>query len=169
MYFTFWKDFSNSALSGHLDQITVIWSCLMHCRVFSSIPGFWPLVTNRTSKLWWPRMFPDIAKCPLMGKNSIGGGSLFRVTEQWEGETNTQLCSVNKELQLWVRGLSIPSLVFPVCYDQPRQHIKKQRHSFANKGPSSQGYGFSSGHVWMWELDCEESWAPKNWCFWTVV
>ena len=42
-------------------------------------------------------------------------------------------------------------------------------HHFANKGPSSQGYGFSSGHVWMWELDCEESWAPKNWCFWTVV
>ena len=40
---------------------------------------------------------------------------------------------------------------------------------FANKGPSSQGYGFSSGHVWMWDLDCEESWAPKNWCFWTVV
>ena len=47
--------------------------------------------------------------------------------------------------------------------------FKKQRHYFANKGPSSQGYGFSSGHVWIWELDCEESWAPKNWCFWTVV
>ena len=45
----------------------------------------------------------------------------------------------------------------------------KSRDYFANKGPSSQGYGFSSGHVWMWELDCEESWAPKNWCFWTVV
>ena len=54
-------------------------------------------------------------------------------------------------------------------YDQPREHIKTQRHYFANKGPSSQGYGFSSGHVWMWELDCEESWGPKNWCFWTVV
>ena len=54
-------------------------------------------------------------------------------------------------------------------YDQPRQHIKKQRHYFANKGPSSQGYSFSSGHVWMWELDCEESWAPKKWCFRTVV
>ena len=54
-------------------------------------------------------------------------------------------------------------------YDQPRQHIQKQKHYFADKGPSSQGYGFSSGHVWMWELDCEESWAPKNWCFWTVV
>ena len=54
-------------------------------------------------------------------------------------------------------------------YDQPRQHIKKQRHYFANKGLSSQGSGFSSGHVWMWELDYKESWAPKNWCFWTVV
>ena len=54
-------------------------------------------------------------------------------------------------------------------FDQPRQHIQKQRHYFANKGPSSQGYGFSSGHVWMRELDCEESWVLKNWCFWTVV
>ena len=54
-------------------------------------------------------------------------------------------------------------------YDQPRQHIQKQRHYFANKVPSSQGYGFSSGHVWMWELDYKESWVLKNWCFWTVV
>ena len=58
-----------------------------------------------------------------------------------------------------------------------RQKMKKktatlkleQRHYFANKGPSSQGYGFFSSHVCMWELDCEESWTPKNWCFWTVV
>ena len=54
-------------------------------------------------------------------------------------------------------------------YDQPWQHIKKQRYYFADKGPSSQSYGFSSSHVWMWELDHKESWAPKNWCFWTVV
>ena len=47
--------------------------------------------------------------------------------------------------------------------------MKKQRHYFANKGQSSQGYGFSSGHVWMWESDCEESWVPKNWYFWTAV
>ena len=47
--------------------------------------------------------------------------------------------------------------------------LKKQRHCFANKGPSSQGYGFSSGHVWMWELNYKESWVLKNWCFWTVV
>ena len=56
------------------------------------------------------------------------------------------------------------------CFlEQPRQLIKKQRHYFANKGSSSQGYGFSSSHVWMWELDYKETWAPKNWCFWTVV
>ena len=54
-------------------------------------------------------------------------------------------------------------------YDWPRQYIKKQRHYFADKGPSSQSYGFSSSHVWMWELDYKESWAPKNWCFWIVV
>ena len=54
-------------------------------------------------------------------------------------------------------------------YHQLRQRIKKQRHYFVNKGLSSQGYGFSSGHVWMWELDYKESWALKNWCFWTVV
>ena len=48
-------------------------------------------------------------------------------------------------------------------------HMKKQRHYFANKDPSSQGYGFSSSYVWMWELDYKESWALKIWCFWTVV
>ena len=54
-------------------------------------------------------------------------------------------------------------------YDQPRQHIKKQNHYFANKGPSSQGCGFPSGHVWMWELNYKESGVLKNWCFWTMV
>ena len=54
-------------------------------------------------------------------------------------------------------------------YDQPRQHIKKQRYHFILKGLASQSYGFSSSHVWMWELDYKESWAPKNWCFWTMV
>ena len=54
-------------------------------------------------------------------------------------------------------------------FDQPRQHIQKQRHYFANKGPSSQGYDFSSSHVWMWELDYKKSWALKNWCSWTVM
>jgi len=69
-------------------------------------------------------------------------------------------------LQPWNYKMLVP---WKESYGQPRQHIKKQRHFFANKGPSSQGYGFSSSHVWMWELDCKESWMLKNWCFWTVV
>ena len=54
-------------------------------------------------------------------------------------------------------------------YHQHRQHIKKQRNYFVRKSPFSQSYGFSSSLVWMWELDNKESWAPKNWCFWTMV
>ena len=54
-------------------------------------------------------------------------------------------------------------------YDQPRQHVNKQRYHFADKGPSSQSYGFSSSNAWMRDLDHKESWAPKNWCFWTVA
>ena len=69
-------------------------------------------------------------------------------------------------LQPWNEKTLSPS---KKSYDKPRQYIKKQRHSFANKGLSSQSYGFSSSHVWMWELDYKESWAPKNWCFWVVV
>ena len=54
-------------------------------------------------------------------------------------------------------------------YDKPRQCIQKQRHYFADKVPHSQSYGFSSHHVWMWELEHREGWTPKNWCFWKVV
>ena len=69
-------------------------------------------------------------------------------------------------LQLWDEKTLPP---WKKSYDQPRQHITKQRHYFANKGPSSQSYGFSSSHVWMWEFDYKNSWVLKNWCFWTVV
>ena len=69
-------------------------------------------------------------------------------------------------LQPWNKKTLTP---WKKSYDQPKQHVKKQRHYFANKGPSSQGYGFSSSCVWMWELDYKESWVLKNWCFWTVV
>ena len=56
-----------------------------------------------------------------------------------------------------------------ITCEKPRQHIKKQRHYFADKGPYSQSYEFSSSHVWIWQLDHKEGWAPKNWCFLTVV
>ena len=75
---------------------------------------------------------------------------------------------------LLISGLQSPSAVIlepsKIKSDTlSRQNIKKQRHYFASKGLSSQGYGLFSGHVWMWELYYKESWAPKNWCFWTVV
>ena len=83
----------------------------------------------------------------------------------------------------WPHGLQPTRLLHPwdfpgkstgvgchyLLHGQPRQHIKKQRHYLADKGPSNQSYGFSSSHVLMWELDHKESWVLKNWCFWTVV
>ena len=74
-----------------------------------------------------------------------------------------------KLLQIMTAALELKDTPWKESYDQPRQHIKKQRHYFVNKGLSSQGYGFSSSRVWMWELDYRESWAMKHWCFWTVV
>ena len=70
---------------------------------------------------------------------------------------------------MWLWDIDSMLTPWKKSYDQHRQHIKKQRHYFANRGPSSQVYGFSSSHVWMWKLDYKESWVPKNWCFWTVV
>ena len=81
------------------------------------------------------------------------------------------LCLERKHLliqKLWACSL-YAAYNFLQSYDQPRQHIKNQRHYFANKGLSCQCYGFSCSHVSMWELDYKESWAMKNWCFWTVV
>ena len=89
--------------------------------------------------------------------------------KQWK-QCQTLFFRAPKSLQMVTAAMKLKILTpWKKSYDQPRQHIKKQRHYFANKGSSSQGYGVSCGHVWVWELDCEEGWAPKNWCFWTVV
>ena len=64
---------------------------------------------------------------------------------------------------------SLGSFPWKESYEKPREHIKKQRCHFADKGLHSQGYGFSSGHVWMRELDHKEGWVPKNWRLWTAV
>ena len=82
----------------------------------------------------------------------------------------TSFSGLQKHFRLWLQPWNYKMLTpWKKSYDQPIQHITKQRHYFANKGPSNQEYSFSSSHVWMWELDYKESWAPKNWCFWTVV
>ena len=86
--------------------------------------------------------------------------------KQWE----TSFLGVPKSLQMVTAAMklkdtcSLEEKLWPA-----RQHVKKQRHYFANKGLSNQSYGFSSSHGWMWESDYKESWVPENWCFWTVV
>ena len=85
------------------------------------------------------------------------------------GNSQTLFFWAPKSLQMVTAAKKLKDTPWKKSYDQPRWHIQKQRHYFANKGLSSQGYGFSSGHVWMWELDCEESSALNSWCFWTVV
>ena len=88
--------------------------------------------------------------------------------KQWK-QWLTSLFWAQKSLQMVIAAMKLKDAYSLESYDLPRQHIKKQSHCFVNKDPSSQGYGFSSSHVWMWELDCKESWAPKNGYFWTVV
>ena len=91
---------------------------------------------------------------------------MWKQWKQWEALFSW----VPKPLQMVMAAMKLKDFVpWKKNYDQPRQHVKKQRHYFANKGPSHQSYGFSSSHVWMWELDQKEGWAMKNWCFWTVV
>ena len=72
-----------------------------------------------------------------------------------------------KSPQMVIAAMKLKDAFLPwkASYEQPRQHIKKQRHYFANKGPSSQRYGFSSSHIRMWQLDRKESWMLNNWCF----
>ena len=89
--------------------------------------------------------------------------------KQWK-QWLTLFCWAPKSLQMVIAAMKLKDIYsWKESYDQPRQDIKKQRHYFANKGQSSQSYGFSSSHVWVWELDHKESWVPKKWCFWTVV
>ena len=83
------------------------------------------------------------------------------------GNSDRLYClGLQKSLQRMTAAMKLRHLLLG---RKPRQHIKKQRHYFADKGLSSQNYGFSSSHVWMWELDHKEGWAAKKGCFWTVV
>ena len=84
-------------------------------------------------------------------RDFILGGSIFTADGDCSHEIKWCLCLGKKS------------------YDKPRQHNEKQRYYSADKGPSSQSYGFSGSHVWMWELSHQESWGLKNWCFWTVM
>ena len=88
--------------------------------------------------------------------------------KQWK-QWQTLFSWAPKSLQMVTAAMKLKDAPWKKSYDQHRQHIEKQRYYFADKGLSSQSYGFSSSHVGMWELDHKESWAPKNWCFWSMV
>ena len=92
------------------------------------------------------------------------------MTNRWGNNGNSDrlyFLGLQNHYRWWL--YEIKSLTpWNTSYDKPRQHIKKQRHYFTDKG-YSQSYGISSSHVLIWELDHKESWALKNWCFWTVV
>ena len=85
--------------------------------------------------------------------------------KQWQ----TLFSWAPKSLWMMTPAVKLKDTPWKESYDKPRQHIKKQRCPFADQGPYSQSYGFSSSHVWMWELDHKEGWEPKNWCFQIVV
>ena len=89
--------------------------------------------------------------------------------KQWK-QWQTLFSGAPKSLQMVTAAVKLKDACsFKEKLEKHRQHIEKQRHYFAYKSPSGQSYGFSSNHVWMWELDLKDCWAPKNRCFWTVV
>ena len=116
----------------------------------------------------------DLGSIPVLGRSpgkSNGYSCIlsWRIlqTEEPDGLQSTALQGIGND---WVTNTTtIYNAPWKKSQDKPTQHIIKQKHYFADKGPSCQSYGFSSSHVWMWELDYKESWALKNWCFWTVV
>ena len=109
----------------------------------------------------------NIQKMKIMASGPI---TLWQIDgKQWK-QWQTLFSWALKSLQMVTTAMKLKdaySLGKKKYYDKPRQHIKKQKHYFVDKGPSNQSYGFSSSHVW--ELDQKESWAPKNSYFWTVV
>ena len=109
----------------------------------------------------------NIQKTKIMASGPITSCQIDgKQWKQWE----TLFWGAPKSLLIMTAAMKLKDACsLEVSYDKPRQHIKKQKHYFANKVPSSQRYGFSNSNVWMWELDYKESWVPKNWNFWTVV
>ena len=109
----------------------------------------------------------NIQKTKIMASSSI---TLWQIDGETMKTVKEFILGAPDSLQMVTAAMKLKDACsLEENYDKPRQHTKKQRHHFANKGPSSQSYGFSSSHIWMWESDYKESWALTHWCFWTVV
>ena len=117
----------------------------------------------------WKRRVKKLAQNSAFRKLKIMASGPI-TSRQIDGETveimTDFIFGTPKSLQVVTVAMKLKTLApWKESFDQSRQHVEKQRHYFINKGPSSQSYGFSSSHVWKWELDHKESWATKNWCF----
>ena len=107
----------------------------------------------------------NIQKTKIMASGTITSRQIDE--KQWK-HWQTLFSWALKSLQTVTTAMRLKD-AWEKSYDQPRQHIKNQRHYFVNKGLSSQGYGFSSSHVWMRDLEYKKSWVSMGWCFWTMV
>ena len=140
------------------------------------IPDLWQKVKRNKIVSWWKwkrRVKKTGLKLNIQKTKIMASGPVISVQtdgEAMETVTNFVLGGLQNHCRWWLRPWN--QKTFAPCkksYDQVRQHFKKQSHYSVNKSPSSQGYDFSSSHVWRWELDHKESWELKNWCFLTVV
>ena len=136
-------------------------------------PPLWQKMKRNSKASWcrWERKVKSWLKAQHSENEDHGIQPHHFMANRWRNSETmlTLFFWAPKSLQMVTAAMKLKDTPWMESYDQPRQHIKKQRHYFANKGPSSQSYGFSSSHVWMWELDYKESCAPKNWCFLSVV
>ena len=131
-------------------------------------PVLWLLLSFPILLVYWVHHFNSIFyDLKFLNWNSI---TSWQIDAETMETVRDFILGAPKSLQMVIAAMKLKEACsLEERYDKPRQHIKKQRHYFANKGLSSQDYDFSSSHAWMWELDYKESWALKNWCFWTVM
>ena len=111
-------------------------------------------------------------KLNIQKNEDHGSWSHIFMANRWGNNGNSDrlyFLGLQNHCRWWLQPWNSKTLTsWKESYDQSRQHIKKQRHHFAYKGPYTLSYGFSTSHVWMWDLDHKEGWAPKNWHLWIV-
>ena len=132
----------------------------IHVQAFVCIYVYFPWVCAPGKEINGHEL--SIQKSKIMASGSITSWQIYGETM----ETVTDFIFLGSQ----ITATKLKALAtWKKSYDKPRQHIKKQRRYFTDKGLYSPSYGFFCNHVWMWELDCREGWVPKNWCFWTVM
>ena len=161
-------------------EVLAVWCVAGCCCGGKSSPFCWPMAAAGNavfSASYWFAKHTSQMKWFHMASESYSGSDWQQTTQQWPwllfggNRSLGKFFGASFQFNHWASCccLSYKIHLLQKSYNKPRQQIKKQRHHFTNKGPSSQSYGFSSSHVQIWELDHGKGWAPKNWCFRVVV